>query len=72
MYSRKAWGGAVDPFILTKFLAYDSNGATDDPADPVVAFVIFEWKDERLLGASPSGDGNQVSDYVLIHSFGIS
>jgi len=54
MYSKKAWGGAVNPYILTKFLAYEPTNAADEPDDPVVAFVIFEWKDEHLLGASAS------------------
>lgn len=60
MYSKKAWGGAVDPYVMTKFLAYESIGSDTEPDDPVVAFVIFEWKDEGLLGASPSDDDLQV------------
>ncbi|KZF26673.1 putative integral membrane protein [Xylona heveae TC161] len=47
MYSRKAWGGAVDPFILTKFV---KTGPEDEGADPVVSFIVFEWKDEALIG----------------------
>ncbi|KAF2083977.1 hypothetical protein K490DRAFT_76155 [Saccharata proteae CBS 121410] len=47
MYSRKSWGGSVDPFILVKFLK-----ATDAPenTDPTVSLLIFEWQDKNLLG----------------------
>ncbi|KAL2821566.1 lung seven transmembrane receptor-domain-containing protein [Aspergillus granulosus] len=48
MYSRKAWGGNVDPFILVKF-------APDD-ADPLVSLVMFEWTDENLIGRRVSDD----------------
>lgn len=53
MYSKSAWGGPVDPFILLKFLPYTG----DD--DPVVSLVIFEWKDEDLIGVYPSADATQ-------------
>lgn len=53
MYSQQAWGGPVDPFILMKFLPYTG----DD--DPVVSLVIFEWKDEDLIGVYPSADATQ-------------
>ncbi|KAI9829524.1 MAG: hypothetical protein M1826_005568 [Phylliscum demangeonii] len=46
MYSRKAWGGAVDPFILTSFEKQVPAG----DEDPVVSLVIFEWKDEKFVG----------------------
>ncbi|KAI9719893.1 MAG: hypothetical protein M1828_006023 [Chrysothrix sp. TS-e1954] len=50
MYSSRAWGGGTDPFILTKFLPYKppAEGAVDDP---IVSFVVFEWKDEKYIGA---------------------
>ncbi|RDW63007.1 putative integral membrane protein (Ptm1) [Aspergillus mulundensis] len=50
MYSRKAWGGSVDPFILTKF-AKSSAGE-----DPLASLVIFEWTDEHLIGRRVSED----------------
>lgn len=55
MYSRKAWGGAVDPFILTKFIK-SPEGTT---GDPIASLVIYEWKDEPLIGILPP-DGSKV------------
>jgi len=46
MYSRKSWGGSVDPFILTRFMKDESK----DDGDPLVSIVIFEWQDEPLIG----------------------
>lgn len=54
MYSKSAWGGPVDPFILIKFLPQQSE------QDPVVSLVVFEWKDEDLIGVYPSPDAPQV------------
>ena len=52
MNSRKAWGGNVDPFILTKFVQNsDANGGNS-----LVSLVIFEWDDEALIGRSVSDD----------------
>jgi hypothetical protein len=45
MYSRKAWGGDVDPFILVKFAKSESQ-----ESDPLASLVIFEWSDEGLIG----------------------
>jgi hypothetical protein len=59
MYSRKAWGGPVDPFILVKFLNKDNN---TNPK-PVVSLVIFEWKDVNLIGVLPTPDAFQVSGF---------
>lgn len=53
MYSRSAWGGPVDPFILIKFLPVTTD------ADPIVSMVIFEWKDENFIGVLPSPDAQQ-------------
>ena len=46
MYSRRSWGGNVDPFILTKFIKPDNP--TND--DPIVSLVVFEWSDKDLVG----------------------
>jgi hypothetical protein len=46
MYSKAAWGGPVDPFILTVFPQKDIEG----DGDPIVSLVVFEWKDESLIG----------------------
>jgi hypothetical protein len=51
MYSRKSWGGNVDPFILVKF----SKSAAQD-SDPLASLVIFEWTDEELIGKYRSDD----------------
>ena len=56
MYSKSAWGGDVDPFILTTFSKAEPEG--DD--DPLVSLVIFEWKDEDLVGVWPSDDAPKV------------
>jgi hypothetical protein len=48
MYSKKSWGGKVDPYILVKFL---KNGEKNKGMeDPTVSVVIFEWQDSNLLG----------------------
>ncbi|OWP02264.1 hypothetical protein B2J93_1052 [Marssonina coronariae] len=52
MYSRDAWGGAVDPYILVKFTA----DTAEDESDPITSLVIFEWKDYDLIGVYPTAD----------------
>ena len=53
MYSRKAWGGSIEPFVLTKFVKSDG----EEEGDPLVSLVIFEWNDEGLIGRpTPDGD----------------
>ena len=61
MYSKTAWGGSVDPFILTKFIQATPEG----DEDPVVSLVIFEWKDEDLVGVWPSEDAPKVGTDAL-------
>ena len=56
MYSRKAWGGSVEPHILVKFI----KDTVDEDSDPIASMVIFEWKDYDLVGILPSGDSIQV------------
>ena len=51
MYSRKSWGGSVDPFILIKFI----KASETTEGDPLTSMIIFEWKDEHLIGRSPEG-----------------
>ncbi|CAN8097273.1 unnamed protein product [Discula destructiva] len=53
MYSQQAWGGPVDPFILVTFIT------PPDDQDLVVSLVIFEWKDEDLIGVYPDPDATQ-------------
>jgi hypothetical protein len=58
MYSKKSWGGKVEPFILVKFL---KNGERNKGIeDPTVSLVIFEWKDSPLLGKPTGLDVPQV------------
>lgn len=56
MYSKKAWGGPVDPFILIKFtdVGKEQNG------DPIVSLVVFEWRDEDFVGIRPNPESYQV------------
>lgn len=61
MYSKTAWGGSVDPFILTKFIQATPEG----DEDPIVSLVIFEWKDEDLVGVWPSEDATKVERDAL-------
>ena len=58
MYSRSAWGGDVDPFIETKFIKATPEG----DEDPIVSLVMFEWKDEDLVGVWEQEDSTEV-DY---------
>lgn len=54
MYSRSAWGGPVDPFILIKF---KNDTIQSDQEDPIVSLVIFEYRDEDFIGIDV-GNGN--------------
>ncbi|KAI2637493.1 lung seven transmembrane receptor-domain-containing protein [Xylaria nigripes] len=47
MYSKAAWNGPVDPFILTVF----PNDTIKGNEDPIVSLIIFEWKDQDKIGA---------------------
>lgn len=68
MYSRKAWGGDTDPFILVKFIGNTPKG----DEDPVVSLVIFEWRDEDMVGIWPTKDALEVrlSTHRLLQSEG--
>ncbi|KAL8737981.1 MAG: hypothetical protein Q9181_001163 [Wetmoreana brouardii] len=50
MYSRKSWGGDTDPFILTTL---DKPKSPPDQ-DVFVSLVVFEYRDEDLVGVWPS------------------
>ena len=58
MYSRKSWGGNVDPFILTKFAKAEN---VPENEDPIISLVIYEWKDKSLVGADLNDDTGGVS-----------
>lgn len=56
MYSKGSWGGSVEPFILTKF----DNSSFQGDKDAIISFVIFEWRDEHLIGV-PATNGDDLS-----------
>ena len=57
MYSKASWGGSIDPYISATF----ENSSSDPESDTVVSFVLFEWRDEYLLGvADPQSDSGAV------------
>lgn len=56
MYSKAAWGGDTDPFIEAVFVKTTPEG----DKDPLVSIVVFEWKDEDLVGVWPSEDARKV------------
>jgi len=62
MYSQKAWGGSVDPFILTKFVTPKD---IPEDQDPIVSFVLFEWNDRELVGLDVSGGSEEVREIWL-------
>ena len=45
MYSRKAWGGDVEPFILTKFNKIEEEVAEDFAVDPVTMVEVILVRD---------------------------
>ncbi|EAS28129.3 uncharacterized protein CIMG_09333 [Coccidioides immitis RS] len=51
MYGKKAWGGDVDPFIHVALEKLPPK----EPS-PLMSLIIFEWKDEGLIGRFAPGD----------------
>ncbi|KAF2800196.1 hypothetical protein K505DRAFT_320615 [Melanomma pulvis-pyrius CBS 109.77] len=47
MYSKKSWGGQMEPYIMVKFIKKEE---VKDIEDPTVAVIVWEWKDTNLLG----------------------
>lgn len=62
MYSRKSWGGSVEPFILAKF---SKTVARKDEEDPLLSLVIFEWEDVDLIGRLPDGEEEDEDGYAV-------
>lgn len=56
MYSKSAWGGPVDPFILAVF----PNDTIKADEDPIVSLIIFEWRDQGFIGAFPDPEAFSV------------
>lgn len=48
MYSKSDWSGPDDPFISIFFPKVE----VPEDQDPIVSVVVFEWKDQSLLGTS--------------------
>jgi hypothetical protein len=67
MYSRKSWGGPVDPFILVKFL----NDTAPEGDDPIASLVIFEWRDGNLVGIPDPDLQAQVRRPMAIFTHGL-
>lgn len=65
MYSRKSWGGDVDPFILIKFLKKKDAPAPKSP----VSLLIFEWKDFDLIGQWPENSEEDDVDEIRYWHF---
>ncbi|RKF80620.1 Membrane protein PTM1 [Golovinomyces cichoracearum] len=59
VYSRAAWGGAVDPHISINFT---KNDTTKEP-DPIVSLMIFEWNDYDLIGRQPTPESEN-KEYI--------
>jgi len=57
MYSKKSWGGSVDPFIQVMFKQNPNAG--DEP----VSLVIFEYNDKELLGYAPEAHPDE-KDFI--------
>jgi len=63
MYSRKAWGGNVDPYILVKF---DKPATEEEQAkDPLVSLVIFEWNDADYIGVDNGPDATVCASLAI-------
>ena len=60
MYSKKTWGGLINPYILVKFVNSKANGK-NKLEDPKVSLAIFEWGDEGLVGKA----GNELNPFAV-------
>ena len=65
MYSRKSWGGDVDPFILIKWLKPKDKPVPTSP----ISLLIFEWKDFELIGTWPSDTAENVNEEELEEAY---
>ncbi|KAL8860710.1 MAG: hypothetical protein Q9178_002740 [Gyalolechia marmorata] len=59
MYSKKGWGGDTEPFILTTL----EKTTSQDDQDVFVSLVVFEFRDEDLIGVWPSPDAPE-KEYI--------
>ena len=67
MYSKKAWGGDVEPYIMARF---DHAAVRDDEdTDPVVAVAIFNWNDVNYIGSSAPEAPDKVGIQYVWHGY---
>lgn len=57
MYSKKSWGGDIDPYILASL----TKASPEPDQDVFVSLVVFEYRDEDMIGVWPSPDSLDVS-----------
>ena len=57
MYSEENWGGTVPPYVMTVF----DNFTGEIDHDPIVSVVMFEYRDEDLLGRNDGSGTGTVS-----------
>lgn len=63
MYSKKSWGGLINPYILIKFKKSEADDK-NKPEDPKVSLAIFEWGDEGLVGKA----GNELNPFAVSYA----
>lgn len=63
MYSRSAWGGDIDPFILVRFNKVEEEG------DHRASMLIFEWMDQDLVLFQSSPDTPKVCKLSILEIF---
>ncbi|KAI1938870.1 Membrane protein ptm1 [Ophidiomyces ophidiicola] len=66
MYGKKAWGGNVDPYIQVKLLKLPPKEPT-----PLMSLVIFEWKDEGLIGRFAPDDKDRIVKETICDPHGV-
>ncbi|KAK9329234.1 lung seven transmembrane receptor-domain-containing protein [Lipomyces starkeyi] len=58
MYSRRDWGGSIDPYIKVDLNKPSSESSTESS---IVSLVIFEWTDVEYIGLNTGqADGSKV------------
>ncbi|KAL9003849.1 MAG: hypothetical protein Q9188_003310 [Gyalolechia gomerana] len=62
MYSKKGWGGDMDPYIQATI-----KKAPPPDQDELVSLVVFEFRDEDLIGVWPSPDAPE-KEYICTQS----
>ncbi|KAL8932675.1 MAG: hypothetical protein Q9211_006181 [Gyalolechia sp. 1 TL-2023] len=59
MYSKKGWGGDINPYVQTTI----EKAPPPDDQDAFVSLVVFEFRDEDLIGVWPSPDAPE-KEYI--------